>query len=172
MAGGVEGEERGGGEAGGGGEALGDERGDGPATEFGAGGRGGAGEIGGTNAGSGVLDFWRQREPDGKQCGAGLGFGGRPGGANEKLRAAGDGLRGGHAGFDAGGAGAGAGGEDDGFLAGAGKKRGGAAGGVRFVAEHGVKREIGDVEDGEHRFGFGFWVLGWLAWNPEPKTQN
>ena len=59
---------------------------------------------------------------EGEERSAGFGFGGGVGDVDGEGGAAGDGLRGGHAGFDPGGAGGGGGGEQDGFFAGAGEE--------------------------------------------------
>ena len=145
MAGGVEGEERSGGEAGGGGEAELSEGGDGVAGEGFALRGSKAGDVGGADAGSGVLDAGRKREAGGEEGGAGVGLGGGLGRADDEGRATRDGLRGGHAELDAGGASGSVEGEDDGFLAGGGEECGGFLRGLGLEPEHGVERKVGDV---------------------------
>ncbi len=152
MAGGVEGEEGSWSDAGGGGEAEMRELGDGArGGGFALGGRK-AGDVGGADAGSGVFDRGRKRKTGGEEGGAGVGFGVGLRGANDERGAACDGLRSGHAELDAGGAGGGVERKDDGFLARSGEERGGFLCDVRLEPNDGVKRKIGDVEDGEHLF--------------------
>lgn len=121
--------------------------------------------IGGAYARGGVFNTRRKREAGGEKCGASIGFGGGLRCADEQCRAAGNSLWSAHAEFDAGGSRGVIGRENHGFLAGGGEQRGRALRGAGFEPEHGMQREIGDVEDGEHEGSFGFWVLSFGLWS-------
>ncbi len=110
----------------------------------------GALEVDGADAGCGVLDQGREGEADREERGAGLGFGGGLRRAKQERGATCQRLRGGQAGFDAGGAGVDRGGEHEGFFLRAVEQCRGLAARNRIGAKHGVQREVGDVQDGEH----------------------
>ncbi len=92
------------------------------------------------------------------QGGARFDFSGDIGSADEQIGTTGDGLGRGHPELDANGAGVRSEGNDGGFFSGSGEKSSPStrrraavfAGWIAFVAQHGVEREIGDVENGKH----------------------